>query len=133
MPRIPRRIPHRGAPEGSGLPERYPDWFMLGAVAVPPGWTALVDRLFDALAQTLDADQRTQFQVAALRERAGRLMVETYAAVPAADALIARAAEEATRVCQNCGAPGKLRRFAGWSATLCGDCRKRLGKIRIGG
>ena len=133
MPRIPRRIPHRGAPEGSALPERYPEWFALGAVAVPPGWTALVDRLFDELAATLDADARAALQVAAVRERAGQLSVETYGAVPAADPLIARAAAEAVRICQNCGAPGKRRRFTGWSATLCAACRQRLGQMRIGG
>ena len=133
MPRIPRRIPHRGAPEGSALPERYPAWFALGTLTVLPGWAALVDRLFDDLAATLDDDARARFQVAAVREREGRLSVETYTAVPAADAVIASAAEAAMRICQSCGAPGKHRRFAGWSATLCVACRKRLGKIRIGG
>jgi RNA polymerase-binding transcription factor DksA len=133
MPRIPRRIPHRGAPEASALPERYPEWFALGAIAVPPGWTALVARLFDDLAASLDDDARARFQVAAVREREGRLSVETYAPVPAADPVIARAAAAALRICQSCGAPGKHRRFAGWSATLCVACRKRLGKIRIGG
>ena len=133
MPRIPRPIPHRGAPEVSALAERFPEWFALGAVAVPPGWIALVDRLFDELAATLDAAERARFQVAAVRERDGRLSVETYGALPAADPVIERAADAAMRICQSCGAPGKHRRFAGWSATLCADCRKRLGKIRIGG
>jgi len=133
MPRIPRPIPHRGAPAVSALAERFPEWFALGAVAVPPGWIALVDRLFDELAATLDAAERARFQVAAVRERDGRLSVETYGALPAADPAIERAADAAMRICQSCGAPGKHRRFAGWSATLCADCRRRLGKIRIGG
>jgi hypothetical protein len=133
MVKLPRRIPHRGGPDGSALARRYPDWFALGAVAVPAGWVALVERLFAELDATLSAPERTALQVAAVKERGGRLVIELYEAVPAARRLIDDAAKAAARICQNCGAAGRHKSFAGWSATLCADCRKRLGAIRIGG
>ena len=133
MPKVPRRIPHKGGNAGPSLPARYPQWFMLGAVAVAPGWTDLVDKLFADLAATLSQDERARFQVAALRERDGRLSVETYAPVPTAAKLIKAAVTASSRICQNCGAPGKRRTFAGWAATLCPPCRERLGAMRIGG
>jgi hypothetical protein len=130
--RIARRIPHKGGAPESPLPSRYPHWFMLGAVAIAPGWHDLVERLFADLDATLTPAERERFQVAALRERDGRLALETYAPVPAAAALIKQAVRESTRICQNCGAPGKRRTFAGWAATLCAPCRQRLGAMRIG-
>jgi hypothetical protein len=133
MVRIPRRIRHRGSPESGALPARYPDWFALGAVAVPAGWDALVDRLFADLDATLSAAERAAFRVAAVKERDGRLSIALYEPVPAAERPIEAAVAAAARICQSCGAPGRHKSFAGWSATLCASCRKRLGAIRIGG
>ncbi len=133
MPKVPRRIPRKGGDAGSPLPARYPQWFMLGAVAVAPGWADLVERLFADLDATLTPVEHANFQVAALRERDGRLSVETYAPVPAAQALIKAAVKASTQICQNCGAPGKRRTFSGWAATLCPPCRQRLGAMRLGG
>jgi hypothetical protein len=132
--RLPRRLPVRGgAPPAPSPAERHPDWFALGAVALPPGWAALADELFAALDASLGPDDRARLQVAALRERAGRLDIALYCDVPAARALIDGAIAESARVCQQCGAPGKHRRFTGWAATLCTPCRRRLGGLRIGG
>jgi hypothetical protein len=131
--RIARRIPTKGGAPDSPLPARYPDWFMLGAVQIAPGWHDLVERLFADLDASLSPAERAAFQVAALRERDGRLALETYAPVPAAAALIKQAIKESTRICQNCGAPGRRRSFAGWAATLCAPCRQRLGAMKIGG
>ena len=137
MVRIPRRVRHRGSPggnpDGSALARRYPDWFALGAVAIPAGWVALVEQLFADLDATLSAPERAAFRVAAVKERGGRLTIELYEAVPAARGLIDDAAAAAARICQNCGAAGCHKAFAGWSVTLCAGCRKRLGAIRIGG
>ena len=133
MVKLPRKLPVRGAPPAPSLAERHPDWFALGAVALSPGWVALVDRLFADLEAGLDADERARLQVAAVRERDGRLQIELYQDVPAARARIDRAVAEAATICQSCGAPGKRRRFTGWAATLCTPCRRRLGGIRIGG
>lgn len=134
MVKLPRRLPVRGAaPPGPSLAERYPDWFQLGAVALAPGWTDLVERLFAELAAQLNAADRARLQIAALRERDGRLSIDLYQAVPAARALIDEAVAASATVCQHCGAPGKRRRFTGWAATLCPPCRRRLGAMRIGG
>jgi hypothetical protein len=131
--KLPRRPPVRGAaPPGPSLAETYPDWFQLGAVALAPGWGDLVERLFADLAARLSVDDRARLQVAALRERDGRLSIELYEEVPAARALIDDAVAAAATLCQHCGAPGKRRRFTGWAATLCPPCRRQLGAMRIG-
>ncbi len=67
-----------------------------------------------------------------MRERDGRLQVETYVEVPAARPLIDQAVMASTRICQSCGAPGRRKVFAGWAATLCAACRRRWGAMRIG-
>jgi hypothetical protein len=131
--RVPRPIPHRGGAVGPALPARYPEWFELGVATHPPGWGELVDQLFVDLAATLTEAERAAFRVAAVKERGGRLSVETYAPVPAAEKLIAAAVASSARVCQSCGGPGRRREFAGWAATLCPACRRRLGAMRIGG
>jgi hypothetical protein len=134
MVKLPRRLPVRGAaPPGPSLAERYPDWFQLGTVALPPGWAEPVDRLFAELAATLGPEDRGRLQIAALRERDGRLSIETYDEVPAARALIEAAVAASATICQSCGAPGKRRRFTGWTATLCTPCRRRWSAMRIGG
>lgn len=133
--RIAKKIPLKGRPApdpGALLAQRHPDWFQLGVVAVPSGWTDLVDKLFDDLAAQLDAEARAAFQVAAVRERAGRLDVQTYAEVPAAQEMIEAACAASTRVCQSCGAGARRREFAGWSATLCARCRKQWSAMKIG-
>jgi hypothetical protein len=135
MVKLPRAIPQRGAPAAdplAALMARHPDWFALGTIAPLPGWTALVEQLFAELDATLTGAARAQFQVAAVRERDGRLQVETYQAVPAAHALIAQAAARSARICQSCGAPGRRKAFAGWTATLCAACRRRWGAMTIG-
>jgi len=136
MVKLPGRIPVRGGTaeeDGlAGLPARYPDWFALGTIAPLPGWGPLVVQLFDDLAATLSDDDCARFQVAAVRERDGRLQVETYVEVPAARVLIDQAVAASARLCQSCGAPGRRKKFAGWTATLCAACRKRWGKMTIG-
>jgi hypothetical protein len=136
MVKLPRRVPVRGgapaADDPVGLAARYPDWFALGTIAPLPGWSALVDGLFAELAATLDEPDRARLQIAAVRERDGRLQIETYVEVPAARKLIARAITASARICQHCGAPGRRKTFAGWSATLCAACRKRWGAMTIG-
>ena len=135
MPRIAKKIPRKGKPApdpGADLAQRYPDWFALGVVAVPAGWTALVDTLFQDLAAQLGKADRKAFLVAAVRERAGQLTVETYKPVPAAQEMIEAACAASTRVCQSCGAAARRREFSGWSATLCTRCRKQWSAMRIG-
>ncbi len=134
-PRIAKKIPRKGKPApdpDADLAQRYPDWFALGVVAVPAGWTALVDTLFEDLAAQLGKADRKALQIAAVRERAGQLTVETYKAVPAAQKLIEAAGAASIRVCQSCGAAARRREFSGWSATLCTRCRKQWSAMRIG-
>jgi len=135
MVKLPRAIPQREARVAdplAALAARHPDWFALGTIAPLPGWTSLVEQLFAELDASLTGPARAQFQVAAVRERDGRLQVETYQEVPAARALIARAAAQSARICQSCGAPGRRKAFAGWAATLCASCRRRWGAMTIG-
>ena len=133
-PKVPGRLPVRGAaPPGPSLAERYPDWFQLGTVALAPGWTDLVERLFADLAAHLTADDRARLQIAAVRERDGLLDIALYQEVPAARALIDQAIAASAGICQSCGAPGKRRRFTGWRATFCTPCRRRWSAMKIGG
>ena len=55
-PRVARKIARKESPApepAADLTQRYPDWFALGVVAVPSGWTDLVDQLFADLAGKL--------------------------------------------------------------------------------
>ena len=135
MVKLPRPIPQRGAPQAdplAALTARHPDWFALGTIAPLPGWTALVEQLFAELDATLTGAARAQFQIAAVRERDGRLQIETYVEVPAARGLIDRAVAQSARICQSCGAPARRKVFSGWTATLCAACRRRWGAMTIG-
>lgn len=135
MVTLARPIPQRGAAAAdplAALAARYPDWFALGTITPPPGWRALVERLFTELDAALTGPARAQFQVAAVGERDGRLQVATYVEPPAARALIDRTAAEAARICQSCGAPARRKAFTGWTATLCAACRRRWGAMTIG-
>lgn len=117
----------------TSLTVRYPDWFAAGVVALPPGWIALVDRLFVDLASGLNPADRAELSIARVRERDGALEIHAYRSIPAAQALIDAAAHAATKICQSCAAPGVRAAFKGWSATLCPACRERLGTMQIGG
>jgi hypothetical protein len=87
------------------------------------GWYGLLDRLFSDISK---ADQQCElFQV---KEKFGGLRVYTQGTTDEVYELIDRSEEESFKVCEQCGAPGKLRDEGGWLRTLCDKCNDERGK-----
>ena len=81
----------------------------MAKACVGPGWGGLVEEAYEAL-----PDGAT---IAQIKEKFGGLRVYAYPSVEAITAIEARS----ETVCEDCGAPGKLRE-RWWIRTLCDDC-----------
>lgn len=83
------------------------DWLS----SIGPGWHALVQPLID-LAHAEGAT------IAQVKEKFGGLRFYVNRSTPALDEAIAKAEAQSYTICEECGAPGKLR-SGGWLRTLC--------------
>jgi hypothetical protein len=89
------------------------------------GWRHLVDRMLANLETEIaaqPADQRDGFRIVQLKEKFGRLTVYLASvATPEMSRILDEAAEESTRTCDVCSAPGELaeRGPLGWYAARC--------------
>jgi len=83
------------------------------------GWREIIEQL----CADLDALELPELRINQIKEKFGGLRV--YVNIHPADvgALIERAQVRCAEVCENCGAPGNLRRNStGWLLTLCDSC-----------
>lgn len=103
------------------------------AHAVGPGWRQLLDGLHEHL-HAIAPDYR----LVDLKEKLGglRLQVENPAgAIDTLRPLIASAQAEATRTCEFCGAPGRVRTRndnpMGWRKTVCDTCHTAWSAHRL--
>lgn len=77
---------------------------------VGPGWSALLDQLYDRLSEPV--------YVSTIKEKFGALRVYVYNASETDDQFITQAENRSLEICELCGLPGKLRDI-GWIKTMC--------------
>ena len=83
--------------------------------ATGPGWYDLLDDLIENLLEV-----GWSGEVAQVKEKFGGLRFYVYGCTELGYELIYLAEEESFRICENCGAQGKLRGF-GWLYTSCDE------------
>src|SRR5436190_19266672 len=64
-------------------------------------------------------EERDRFRILQIKEKFGRLTVYTADSTPDMDTAIQAAADESTRICEVCGAPGELKERNFWRAPRC--------------
>ena len=99
-------------------------YFSYREIECGSGWYDLIWGLCEQIEEELDketADVRNKFAITQVKEKLGRLRINTYAANKAIDDLVTKAERKSLGICQRCGKPGKLRKGSYWS-TLCDDC-----------
>lgn len=87
------------------------------------GWVPLIDRLLTDLRAMGWAGKVDQ-----IKEKFGTLRWYVSEATQAQHERIGLAEAESSTTCEDCGAPGKLRRPGGWMRTLCDGCEKAMAK-----
>lgn len=93
---------------------KYEDWWC--GYYLPDGW---VDLVYDLHNDLLESDP--EYQLVQVKEKFGGLRF--YIQFPISDRgqlLIRLAEDKSLEICQECGAPGSLRK-RGWWATLCDE------------
>jgi hypothetical protein len=91
-------------------------------IEINAGWRPILERLLGRLEAEIAAqpmDDRDRFRVLQIKEKFGRLTVYLADSTPDMDAAIQAAADESTRTCEVCGAPGQLKQRDYWWAPRC--------------
>ena len=85
---------------------------------------AILERLLGRLEAEIAAqpmDYRERFQILQIKEKFGQLTVYLADSTRDMDAVIRAPADESTRTCEVCGAPGELKQRDYWWAPRCGE------------
>jgi hypothetical protein len=96
--------------------ERLGDLGTACDISIEPGWVGIIEKLYAAL-ERLPPDERPV--ILQIKEKFGELRVYVAGSDRRVEDAIRRAEGEAARSCQFCGCRGRMRRSAGWYATLC--------------
>ncbi len=91
-------------------------------IEIMTGWRPIMERLLEKLEAEITAqpiEQRDRFRILQIKEKFGRLTVYTADSTPDMDTAIQAAADESTRICEVCGAPGELMERNFWWAPRC--------------
>lgn len=87
---------------------------------VGSGWSGLIDELFDLLeAYKVEATQ--------VKEKFGELRVYTHPAHEELYDKIEELEKRSAKICETCGAPGRVQNRGGWLRAICKPC---LGKLK---
>ena len=94
------------------------------------GWWPVLDKLCADITKELEKipEDKREFQVAQIKEKFGGLRFYVdWSVQKSLDedpiyALIHKAEEECYKICEDCGAPGKIRKI-GWMKTRCNKCQ----------
>ena len=92
--------------------------FAVDGFAVGDGWLAILDEMAVEIEQTCARTGSKLPTVLLIKEKFGTLRVYIDGGDEGVDAIIARAEERSAVTCEDCGAPGSLRR-KGFLRTLC--------------
>lgn len=86
-----------------------------------PGWAALVRQAVTGM-RALDP----HVEIEGIESKYGSLRISLAGPLrPKLEALASQAEEQSLRICEACGAPGRLREGRPWVATLCDRCATR--------
>lgn len=86
---------------------------------VGSGWGGLIDELFDILeAHEVEATQ--------VKEKFGQLRVYTYPANEELYTEIEKLEQRSAKICETCGAPGRIVNRGGWLRTICKPCLEKI-------
>ena len=91
----------------------------LDGVAVGDGWFDIVDELATEIEQACATAGNPLPKVLQVKEKLGTLRFYVRNASDEVRAMIELAVERSAVTCEDCGAPGRLRRSRGWMRTLC--------------
>jgi hypothetical protein len=93
-------------------------------IDVMAGWRPILEWLLGRLEAEIAAqpmDDRDRFRILQIKEKFGWLTVYLADSTPDMDTAIQEAADESTRTCEVCGAPGELKQRDDWWAPRCGE------------
>ena len=88
------------------------------------GWRSIMERLLvrlEAMITTQPVGERDRFRILQVKEKFGRLTVYTAESTADMDEAIQAAADESTKTCEVCGAPGELKQRDHWWSPRCGE------------
>lgn len=88
------------------------------------GWYHILDALFETIQNYIDKNNLSQTHTVQVKEKFGSLRVYLDFEDIVIHELVNLAESISERVCELCGAPGKLRNLNGWYKTLCRKCYK---------
>jgi streptogramin lyase len=91
-------------------------------IEINAGWRPILERLLGRLETEIAAqpmDDRDRFRVLQIKEKFGRLTVYLADSTLDMDAVIQKAADESTQICEVCGAPGELKQRDYWWSPRC--------------
>ena len=87
---------------------------------VGPGWSRLIDKLFDRIETT-----GRPVVVIDIKEKFGLLRISVYGCFWGDLDFIDELEQESGTICEDCGDPGKIRDELSWLRTLCRVCLKK--------
>jgi len=90
-----------------------------GYPAVSDGWEKLVTKLVDDISEIVERDNLSEFQVSDIKEKYGTLRFYCFGGNEEIDALIEAADEASSRICEDCGRPGRLMTGGPWIHVAC--------------
>ena len=99
-------------------------YFSYREIECGSGWYDLIWDLCEQIEEELNKETqvaRNKFAITQVKEKLGRLRINTYAANKAIDDLVTKAERKSLGICERCSKPGKLRKGRYWS-TLCDAC-----------
>ena len=117
---------------GHFLPARFPDLFPERWARELPwvfecgeGWREILEDLCVEL-QALAEQAGRPIRVQSVREKMGRLQVSVSSRRPEVLRTVRRAEEVASRTCEGCGNPSRIRTLSDWTTTACNSCLRDL-------
>jgi hypothetical protein len=84
---------------------------------VGPGWSGILDRLYDKLPKKLYVMQ--------VKEKYGSLRFYVGSASNRTFDLISKAEKESETTCEMCEKPGEIKQIRGWYSCRCPECEEK--------
>lgn len=108
-------------------PRLFPSGDRQRGIECPPGWMNIVERMCADI-DAMTRDDVSAPTIACVKEKFGCLRVAGLMMREDVHAVADRAEVESARICQDCGAPGRLR-YGSWLRTLCEQHAAERGQL----
>jgi hypothetical protein len=86
-----------------------------------PYWYPVLEKGFKRISKIVKDKNYDDFRIVQVKEKFGTLRIYTQPYIEEVENIIREMENECLTICENCGAPGKLR-TNGWFSVLCDDC-----------